>query len=213
MIEKAVLEEQIEELKRKEWDEARILKKVEDLMDHGIPKKVLNKEELLSKREEILDRVSKNAQDYEYITCNCAQGTALALMEEFGLGNMELFKGLSPFPGYGATGRICGAVSGGVFALGLFFSKDFNKPEIRVGPHVAPGWIAVREDLDKFKEAWGSTECKDLQELIYGRVIDPLSSPTALEEFIVKDKGCSVCSLPPAYGARIAAGIIIDSMK
>ena len=45
-------------------------------------------------------------------------------MEEFGLGNMEIIKALSPFPGFGVTGWICGAVSGGLIALGLYFGSD-----------------------------------------------------------------------------------------
>ncbi len=45
-------------------------------------------------------------------------------MEEFGLGSMAMLKGLSPFPGFGATGSVCGAVGGGLFVLGLYFGSD-----------------------------------------------------------------------------------------
>lgn len=45
------------------------------------------------------------------------------MLEEFGLGNIEIIKALSPFPGFAGTGRICGAVSGGLVALGLYFGR------------------------------------------------------------------------------------------
>jgi hypothetical protein len=55
---------------------------------------------------------------------NCAKGSALALMEEFGLGNWTIIRAMSPFPGFGMTGGICGGVTGSLIALGLFFGSD-----------------------------------------------------------------------------------------
>lgn len=52
------------------------------------------------------------------------EGPALALMEEFGLGNMEIIKALSPFPGIGGAGQTCGGLTGDLIALGLYFGSD-----------------------------------------------------------------------------------------
>jgi C_GCAxxG_C_C family probable redox protein len=213
MINNAVLQKQIEDLRTRVWDEDRILKDVEYLIDHDIPQKSLDKQAIIAQRDEILERVSKKAQEYEFITFNCAQGTALALMEEFGLGNMAIFKSLSALPGCGMTGEICGAVSGALLVLGLYFSREFTKQEITPGMHLAPGYLATREYMKKFNETFGSDKCAKLHELIYGRPIDPFATPTAFGDFMVKESGRSICTLPPAYGARIAASIIIDSMK
>ena len=46
------------------------------------------------------------------------------MMEEFGLGNMEIIKALSPFPGFGGTGWMCGGVTGALIAFGLYFGSD-----------------------------------------------------------------------------------------
>jgi C_GCAxxG_C_C family probable redox protein len=213
MIEPVLLHDQIEELRTKEWDETRILKDVENLLQHGIPVKELDKEQTLANREEILDRVSRKAQEYEFITFNCAQGTALALMEEFGLGNMEIFKALSAVPGCGMTGGLCGAVSGAILVIGLYFSKDFTEKEITPGMHLAPGYLATREYMKQFEDTFGSINCENLHEMIYGRPIDPFATPTAFTDFMIKESGRSICTLPPAYGVRMAANIIIDSMK
>jgi hypothetical protein len=90
----------------------------------GFPKKTLNREKILGRKEVILDCVQQRAEEYNLITKNCAQGTALALLEEFGLGNMEIIKALTNFPGIGGTGEICGGVTGSLIAFGLFFGSD-----------------------------------------------------------------------------------------
>jgi C_GCAxxG_C_C family probable redox protein len=213
MVDKDVLLEQVEELRTREWDEERILKNVENLLDHDIPKKTFDKQAILASRDEILERVSLKAQEYEYITFNCAQGTALALMEEFGLGNMAIFKSLSAQPGCGMTGELCGAVSGALLVIGLYFSREFTKQEITPGMHLAPGYLATREYMKIFEDIFGSIQCSKLHEMIFGRPIDPFATPTAFGDFMVKESGRSICALPPAYGVRIAANIIIDSMK
>ncbi len=79
---------------------------------------------MLANREKILDRVQLRAEEYNFILKNCAQGTALALMEEFGLGNMEIIKALTPFPGIGGTGEICGGITGSLITFGLYFGGD-----------------------------------------------------------------------------------------
>lgn len=208
-----VMKAQIEELRTRQWDDEGIQKKVAQLLEHGIPKKKLDKQYMIAHQKEIAERVSQKAQEYEYITFNCAQGTALALMEEFGLGSMDVFKALSAMPGCGMTGELCGAVSGALLAIGLYFSRDFTANEITPGMHLAPGYLATREYMKQFNETFGSDKCAKLHEFIYGRSIDPFATPTAFGDFMVKESGRSICTLPPAYGARIAANIIIDSMK
>jgi C_GCAxxG_C_C family probable redox protein len=130
-------------------------------------------------------------------------------MEEFGLGNMELITALSPFPGFGATGRICGAVSGGLMVLGLYFGSedmtDYEKTGVAIN--------AAREFLPRFEEAMGSLQCAEIQEdVVFGRFMDPRASQENWEAF-VRAGGYEKCALPAAIGARLAAEIIIESME
>ena len=126
----AALKKKVDELAARKWDIPGLEARIRKLAKDGIPKKKLVPEELLANKKEILDRVELHAEEYNFITKNCAQGTALALMEEFGLGNMEIIKALTPFPGIGGTGEICGGITGSLITFGLFFGSedplDFN---------------------------------------------------------------------------------------
>ena len=130
-------------------------------------------------------------------------------MEEFGLGNMEIIKALSPFPGFGSTGRICGAVTGGLIALGLYFGSD----DMQNYEGTSATMTAAREFLPRFEEELGSLQCAEIQEdTVFGRFMDPRASEENRQAFI-NAKGYEKCALLPAIGARIATEIIIESIE
>ena len=130
-------------------------------------------------------------------------------MEEFGLGNMEIIRALSPFPGFGVTGWICGAVSGGLIALGVYFGSDDLLDYEGTGATMT----AARRFMPRFEEELGSVLCPKIQEdVIFGRYMDPRASEENMEAF-KREKGYEKCSLPAGIGARLAAQIIIESME
>ena len=130
-------------------------------------------------------------------------------MEEFGLGNMEIIRALSPFPGFGVTGWICGAVSGGLIALGLYFGSDDLLDYEGTGATMT----AARKFMPRFEEELGSVLCPKIQEdVIFGRYMDPRASDENMEAFR-GEKGYEKCALPAGIGARLAAEIIIESME
>ena len=89
MMKKEVLKARVDELAERAWDIPAIEARYKKLAAEGIPKKTLSREAILPKKKQILDRVQQRAEEYNFFTKNCAQGTALSLLEEFGLGNME----------------------------------------------------------------------------------------------------------------------------
>lgn len=203
------LNARVEELSKRPWDVAAIESRLSKLGSAGIPQKVLNRDAILADREKILDRVQQRGEEYNFLARNCAKSTALAVMEEFGLGNLEIVKALSPFPGFGGTGWMCGGVTGGLIALGLYFGSDdlldYESVDKTIG--------AARLFMPRFEETVGSVVCPKIQEdVIFGRYIDPAASQENMEVF-AKEKGFEKCSLLPGIGARLAAGIIIDSIE
>ena len=208
MAEHELLKARAQELAEREWDMEAIIARYRRMAEEGIPRKVLNPDEVLANREQILDRVQRRAEEYNFLARNCAKGTALALLEEFGLGNLEIIQALSPFPGFGGTGWMCGAVTGGLIALGLYFgSRDVLNYDA-TGAAIR----AAREFMPRFKAATGSVLCPELQEVLFGRYMDPAASPENMAAF-AEAKGFEKCSLLPGIGARIAAKVIIESMK
>ncbi len=209
MTDYAALKKKVDELSNRVWDVAAIETRVKQMMEKGIPRKKLDPAAMKADKEKILDRVQLRAEEYNFIFKNCAQGTAMALLEEFGLGNMEIIKALTPFPGIGGTGEICGGITGSLIAFGLYFGTD-NRLDYEATNKV----ISISQKfMAYFEDAVGHLYCADIIEtVIIGRKLNPGESPAAMVTFS-KEKGFEKCGLPPGLGCRLAAGFIIDSMK
>ncbi len=203
------LQEKVQELAERDWDVPALEAHYKRLAAEGIPRKILDRDETLANKQKILERVQRRAEEYNFLARNCARGTALALLEEFGLGNMEIIRALSPFPGFGGTGWMCGGVTGSLIALGLFFGSDDLLDYDAVGATI----MAARAFMPRFEEQAGSLVCPKLQEeVVFGRYMDPAASPENMEAF-AQAQGFEKCGVLPGLGARLAAEIIIDSLE
>jgi len=205
----AALKEKVDELAARAWDIPALEARIRKLSAEGLPKKKLDPKEMLANKAQILDRVQLRAEEYNFITKNCAQGTALALMEEFGLGNMEVIKALTPFPGIGGTGEMCGGITGSLIAFGLYFGGDD-----RLNYDAMNNTIAISQRfMAQFEGKIGNMYCADIIEMvILGHRLNPGESEEAMTAF-TNEKGFEKCGLPPGVGVRLAAETIIDSMK
>jgi C_GCAxxG_C_C family probable redox protein len=209
MADYTALKKKVDELADRAWDVPALEARVKRLATEGIPKRELDPKEMLANKDQILARVQRRAEEYNFILKNCARGTALALMEEFGLGNMEIIRALSPFPGFGGTGWMCGGVTGSLIALGLYFGSDDVLDYESVGGTI----MAARKFMPRFEEEAGSVVCPKLQEdVIFGRYMDPAASEENMEAF-AKAQGFEKCGLLPGIGARLAAEIIIEGLE
>ena len=195
------------ELADRSWEVAAIRGRLNYLRQNGFGIPGLNWTAMQANRDEVLNRVQLRAEEYEYLTHSCSKGSALALMEEFGLGNWTITRAMSPFPGFGMTGGICGGVTGSLIALGLFFGSD--DPEDYEG--TGRTMTAAREFITRFKQELGTIYCPELQEeVIFEKYMDPRGSK---ENFVAfqKARGYEKCALPPGVGARLAAEVMLDS--
>ena len=209
MTDYEALKARVQELSERAWDVQAIEARIKKLSKEGIPKKILNRDEILANRKQILDRVQQRAEEYNFIFKNCPQGTALALMEEFGLGTMEIIKALTPFPGIGGTGEMCGGVTGSLIAFGLYFGSDDRLDLEATGPTI----ITAQKFMAFFEDELGYLLCSDIQEhVVFGRNMDPGASEKNMEAF-AKARGFEKCGLAPGIGAKLAAGFIIESME
>jgi C_GCAxxG_C_C family probable redox protein len=209
MTDYPALKKKVDELDAREWDVPGLQARIRKLSAQGIPRKKLDPKYMLANKEKILDRVQLRAEEYNFILKNCAQGTALALMEEFGLGSMEIVKALTPFPGVGGTGEICGGITGSLITFGLYFAGDDPLNFELQGKTIQ----ISQKFMAYFEDAVGHLYCADIiEDIIIGRKLNPGESEAAMITF-TKEKGFEKCGLPPGLGVRLAAGFIIDSMK
>lgn len=209
MADYQALKMKVQELAERKWDLAAIEARCKAFVEMDIPKKTQNREEILANKQQILDRVQNRAEEYNFFARNCARSTALAVMEEFGLGNIEVIKALSPFPGFGGTGWMCGGVTGGLIALGLYGGSNDLTDYEAVGGTIQ----SARLFMPRFEEKVGAVTCPKIQEdIVFGQYMDPAASPENMEKF-QEAKGFEKCGLLPGIGARLAAEIIIESMS
>jgi C_GCAxxG_C_C family probable redox protein len=199
----------VEALAKGPKDRGAIEARLKELSQHGIPAKKIDPDEVISKKGQILDSVQRRAEEYEQVSQSCAKSSALAVMEEFGFGDIKVITALSPFPGIALTGETCGAISGAMTALALYFGQD----DLLAFEANARLYGKCRKLIKRFEQALGTTKCREIhQNVIFERYYDTADITEGYPAFI-SDKGFEKCGLPPGIGARIAAGIIIEDLE
>ncbi len=63
-----VLRARVLELAEKAWDVAAIEARFKKLAAQGIPMKVLDRDEILANKEQILDRIQQRGEEYEFLS-------------------------------------------------------------------------------------------------------------------------------------------------
>lgn len=164
-------------------------------------------------KEQRIERVSKKAGDDEELSVNCAQGTLAALMEEFELGSQpELLKAATFMPGLMSRKETCGALIGGLMALGLAWGRDKLYDPSWTTPEANEEMFRIRNKVwrfcEAFKQEFGSTMCGDIRPQIMGRDYDTMD-PKERQQFL-EDGGKTKCRKPPEKAARFAAEILLE---
>jgi C_GCAxxG_C_C family probable redox protein len=121
-----------------------------------------SKEEILKELEE---KVNKNMQKYGA----CSQASFCSLNQQFELKGEDTARALKQFAGgIAGRGETCGAVSGSLLALGLFFEP----PEQKWSEQGDTPFEYAGKFFNKFQEEFGSTRCSEVVEHQYGRKYD-----------------------------------------
>jgi C_GCAxxG_C_C family probable redox protein len=169
--------------------------------------------------EELISEIRRKAHWYDQYS-GCSQSVLLALQEGFDIGDKESFKSATVLSGGVARrGETCGALIGGLMALGLVKGRErIEETEDYVNAMGLANEICDTFQV-KLKEEFGfekpleSTLCRDIQERIYGRSFDiriPSERDAFLEAGGHSDEGCyKVCGV----AAEIAARKLVDILK
>ena len=164
-------------------------------------------------RRRFLEEVSRRAALYEQDYHGCCEATLLALLESFDLPLTYLKVATGFAAGIGLRGLTCGALCGGVMAIGLIFGREY-KDYISHDP-ARKRYVTfelAKLLVDKVKEHFGATTCKEIQTKVLGRwynLWDQDEYRMFNEAGGHDPKGCpSVCGTV----ARLAAEIIIGEL-
>lgn len=166
-----------------------------------------------------IDSVEIRASDHDKYS-GCSQSVLLALQESFNIGNLESFKAATVLSGGVArSGETCGALIGGLMALGLVKGREEMKDTdtyvkaVNIAVDIRSRFMSELTKVFCFKHGLKSTLCRDIQERIYGRHFD-LTDPDGLQTFLEagghSEEGClKVCRI----AARVTAEKISEIMS
>lgn len=169
--------------------------------------------------EELVSKARQKAHYYDRFS-GCSQSVLLALQDELGIGDLESFKAATVLSGGVARrGETCGALIGGLMALGLVEGREGMED---TDQYVAAMGVAneicelFQESLERefsFLTPLKSTLCHEIQERIYGRSFD-IRDPADREAFYDagghSDEGCyKVCGI----AAEVTAQKLIEYLQ
>jgi len=156
-------------------------------------------------REGLLDKIEETAHNYERDYHGCSRCTLLALQEHLNLGDDLTFQASTPFAGGIAfRGETCGALLGGLFAIGLATASKEIEDEEALFRSLAAGFRFCR----RFEKEMGTTLCRDILKARLGRYFN-LADPNEYEE--AKKAGIyDVCPKVVGKASRLAAEFILE---
>jgi C_GCAxxG_C_C family probable redox protein len=159
----------------------KLIRHLEDCFESEEDKKYWHDMRGESEEEKLIRRIKTEAAENQIKYRCCSQNTLFALQRHLDIGNKEVFKAASAVSG-GILGKgvhICGALVGGLLAIGLEFGRaDFLEP----GTPREPGpsnFLRMRElgtELyEQFKEEFGAHICIDIQRRHFGWQLYPIN--------------------------------------
>jgi len=166
----------------------------------------------------MLSDVEQRGCTYEREYWDCAQCTLLAVQEVFGLKADDAVKAATAFAGgIGRRGSVCGAVTGGVMALGLLFGRDLptmrhpdpalrRKLRERIDSRLVP---LVDAFCERFETEYGSILCNEIEYKLFGRYFDK-KKPEDRKEKDRLGGHTEKCPMVVGRAARWATELILE---
>lgn len=157
--------------------------------------------------EQVYTMLDQRVQQTMEKSHNCAQTTFFALSEQFGLGGDEILKALTPLPGMAERGETCGAITGGLMAMGLIYGRD----DLDDWDTYRTSLIPTNKFCQRFEKELGSTLCCKIQDRAFGKSYN-LMDPEDLKAF-QRAGATSKCTKVVQKACRLAAEIILEDSK
>jgi C_GCAxxG_C_C family probable redox protein len=156
-------------------------------------------------KEELLDRIEKEAHDYERDFHGCSRCVLKPLQDNLDLGDEASLKASTPMAaGVAMRGETCGALLGGLLAVGIATASEDLKDVNALTNSLAAGFRLARNVEKEF----GTTNCTKIQTDKLGRFYS-LADPEQYKAFI-EAGGYRECPKVVGKIARMTAELILD---
>ena len=156
-------------------------------------------------KEELLDRIEKEALDYERDFHGCSRCVLKPLQDNLDLGDEASLKASTPLAaGVAMRGETCGAFLGGLLAVGIATASEDLKDVNALTNSLAAGFRLARNVEKEF----GTTNCTKIQTDKLGKFYS-LADPAQYKAFI-EAGGYRECPKVVGKIARMTAEFILD---
>jgi len=156
-------------------------------------------------KEEFLDRIEKEAHDYERDFHGCSRCVLKPLQDHLGLGDNSSLKASTTLAaGVAMRGETCGALLAGLLAVGIVTASEDLKDTDALNDSLVSGFRLAK----KFETEFGTTNCTKLQTEKLGKFYS-LADPEQYKAFI-EAGGYRECPKVVGKTARMTAEFIID---
>jgi C_GCAxxG_C_C family probable redox protein len=156
-------------------------------------------------KEELLDRIEKEAHDYERDFHGCSRCVLKPLQDNLDLGSEASLKASTPLAaGVAMRGETCGAFLGGLMAVGIATASEDLEDVNALTNSLAAGFRLARTVEKEF----GTTNCTKIQTDKLGRFYS-LADPEQYKAFI-EAGGYRECPKVVSKIARMTAEFILD---
>ncbi len=120
--------------------------------------------------KEDLERLQDTAERYEKRYGNCAQAVVGAFLDTYGIPSEDVFRSsCGLYGGVGLSGDSCGALNGSILVISYVSGREFDEYEQGTPEDCTE---MCKEIVSRFKEEYGSMDCRDIQEEIIGESFD-----------------------------------------
>jgi len=162
-------------------------------------------------KEELLDKVEEAASKCERELHGCGRCALSALMQYFELGDKTstdlVLKAVLPLSGgIAQTRNTCGALLGGLMAIGMVCFP--GKLEDATMEDIRAAMTLGRQYYRRFEKEVGNVRCFDIREVGLGRCFDT-ADPDEYDKF-VKAGAYDFCGRVCGKAARLAAESILE---
>ncbi|MBI9073810.1 MAG: C_GCAxxG_C_C family protein [Desulfatibacillum sp.] len=164
---------------------------------------------MTSDQNEIAKVAFNKAKQYEMQSGGCPQCTLAGIFDAMGVQDDAVFKAATGLAdGVGLTGDgHCGALSGGVLAIGYFFGRD--KADFGDLMKLVKANLLSKKLHDRFVEKYGTCRCADLQTAFFGRfynLYDPEEMKAGMKAGLLEK-----CSTLVGEVAKMTTEIILEA--
>lgn len=156
-------------------------------------------------REELLQTIEDEACALEKQYHGCPRCVLIPIQKHLGLGNSQVSLASIPLAGgIALTGNTCGALLGGLLAVGLAVADEDVENSQAFLDAMRSGFRFLR----RCEKEFGATTCRDLQTARLGAFYS-MASQEEHQKF-VKAGGYDVCSQLVGKASRLAAEFILE---